>query len=294
MILAVMLYPGQARADGGEKAVLATMGNVPITRAEFDRYLRSGWANASVDEIRTNNSARDAALEGFFDLQVMAAKARQEGIDKESTFQKACQLMDMKLLVKAITDRDRAKLEAMAKDSSGTNKLRYMDAIKAEVGLKTTDLATNDSPLVFTWLIDTNAVLATIGGTQILESDFRWFLKDAFRPEQRPYVFQQPGARKKLLTSYLDMRALAAKAQKDGLDRGEAFLDTRSVMEDKLLAEFLQERDHKMPWELSGSDLEKSEALRKYLDQMRSELRFKVASEAPASNSAQKVSGGDR
>lgn len=289
-----MLYPGQARADGGEKAVLATMGNVPITRAEFDRYLRSGWANASVDEIRTNNSARDAALEGFFDLQVMAAKARQEGIDKESTFQKACQLMDMKLLVKAITDRDRAKLEAMAKDSSGTNKLRYMDAIKAEVGLKTTDLATNDSPLVFTWLIDTNAVLATIGGTQILESDFRWFLKDAFRPEQRPYVFQQPGARKKLLTSYLDMRALAAKAQKDGLDRGEAFLDTRSVMEDKLLAEFLQERDHKMPWELSGSDLEKSEALRKYLDQMRSELRFKVASEAPASNSAQKVSGGDR
>ncbi len=271
--------------------MLATMGDVPITQAEFEQFVRSGFAGANLDEIRTNQSARKAALETFFDLKVMATKARQEGIDRNPTFQKASQLMEMKLLVKAITDRDRAKLMASARSSGDTNQSSYMDAIKAEVGLKPTDLAiTNDAPLVFTWLIKTNALLATLGGKPILESDFRWFLKDAFRPEQRPYVFGQSGARKRLLNSYLDMRALEAKARKDGLDQKTAFKDMRSVMEDKLLAEFLQERDRQMPWELPGSDLEKRAAHGKYLDHMRSELQFKTGSNSTASNPGPKLS----
>lgn len=276
LFLALLLYAGLPCAYGGEDAVLATIGDVPITQSEFEQYIQSGLANASMDEIHTNQSAYKAALNAFFDLKVTAAKARQDKIDRELTFQKASQLMEMKLLVKAITERDRAKLLASAEDSSDPNKLRYMNSVKAEVDLKTTDVATNDSPLVFTWFIKTNAVLATLGGKKILESDFRWFLKDAFRPEQRPYVFEQPGARRRLLNSYLDMRALAAKARKDGLDRKAGFMDVRSVMEDKLLAEFLQERDHKMPWELSGSDLQKNKTLRKYYDQMRSEVQFKM------------------
>ena len=256
---------------------LATIGNTPITESQFEQYVRSGWANVSVDEIRTNQSARNAAVEGFFDLQVMAAKARQEGIDKEPKFQKACQLMEMKLLVKTITDRDHAKLEAMAKDSSGTNKLRYMDSIKAEVSLKTTDLATNDSPLAFTWLVESNAVLATIGGAPILESDFQWFLKDAFRPEQRPYVFGQPGARKRLVDTYLSMRALEAKARKDGLGNESAFTDLKAVMHDKLLAEFLQERDKTTPWLLPGkTPHDKETALKQYLTRLRLEVGFRV------------------
>lgn len=287
--MVLLLFSALARADDGD-AALATIGEVPVTQYDFERYVRSGWANTSEDEILTNQTARNSALETFFDLQVMAAKARRNGIDKEFGFQKACQLMEMKLLVKAITDRDRAKLMELAKDPSGAGKRNYMENINAEVGLKPTDWATNDSPLVFTWLVETNALLATLGGTQILESDFQWFLKDAFRPEQRPYVFGQPGARKRLLNSYLSMRALEAKARKDGLDREAGFKDMRSVMEAKLLAEFLQERDHKMPWQLSGSDLENGETVREYFNQMRSELQFKVPPALPASNSVHKAS----
>lgn len=278
LTLALLINSSSASARDGDDAVLATIGNGSLTQSDFNRYIRSGWASASIDEIRTNRSARSAALEAFFDLQVMAARTRQQGIDKTPAFQKASQMMEMKLLVQAITDRDRAKLLELAKDPSGAGKQNYMAGVNAAVGLKLTGFATNDSPLLFTGLVASNAVLATLGGTPILESDFQWFLKDAFRPEQRPYVFGQPGARKRLLNDFLSMRALEAKARQDGLDREETYLDVRAVMEDKLLAEFLQERDHQMPWQLSGSDSEKTEALRKYLDKMRSETGLEIRS----------------
>ena len=122
-------------------------------------------------------------------------------------------------------------------------------------------------------MVESNAVLATLDGTPVLESDFQWFLKDAFRPEQRPYVFSQPGARLELLNGYLSMRALEAQARKDGLDRKADFIGRRHVMEDKLLAEFLLESDHMMPWQI-GNDPEGRRVLREYLDQMRSDMEF--------------------
>jgi hypothetical protein len=283
LVAALVLQGGRVCAHAGEVAVLATLGDTSITQSEFEQYLRSGWAGACLAEVRTNAPARHQAMEAFFDLKVMAAKARRDGIERKPTFQMACQLMEMKLLVKAITDRDRAIME-VARSSNPTNTPGYLEAIKAEVGLKPTALATNDTPLVFTGVIATNAVLATLDGTPILESDFWWFLKDAFRPEQRPYVFGQPGARQRLLTSYLNMRALETKARKDGLDREAEFKDQRAVMHDKLLAEFLQERDQKMPWQLSGNESGNIAALRAYLDQLRSELQFKVVAVPPASN----------
>jgi len=286
LVVGLLLNSSLTCVRGGDDAVLATIGETSITQSQFERFIRSGWANASEDEIRTNQTARNAALEAFFDLQVMAAKARRDGIDQKPTFQMAVHLMEMKLLVKAITDRDRAELLELARDPSGAGKREYMERINAEVELKPTDLATNDSPLVFTWLVASNAVLATLGGTQILESDFQWFLKDAFRPEQRPYVFGQPGARKRLVNSYLSMRALEAKARKDGLDRKPDFTDLRSVMEDKLLAEFLQERDQTTPWSLPGKTPQDREiVLKEYLGQLRSELHFKTGSSSRVLNS---------
>jgi hypothetical protein len=289
LIAALLLRAGQVCTHSGEADTLATLGDRRITQSEFEQYLRAGWATASLEEIRTNASARQQALEAFFDLKVMAAKARRDGIDRKPEFQMASQLMELKLLVKAITDRDRAKLER-TQDFNATNQPGYLEAIKVEVGLKPTNLATNDSPLAFTWLIETNALLATLGDAQILESDFRWFLRDAFRPEQRPYVFGQPGARQRLLASYLNMRALEAKARKDGLDRETAFKDQCAVMQNKLLAEFLQERDRMMPWQMSGSESENSKAAGAYLDQMRSELQFKISPDAAASNSVHSTS----
>lgn len=272
---ALALLSGCVHFDGSGGSILATIGDTPVTQSEFDAYVHAGSAHSE----GANRPERKADLEAFFDLKVMAAKARQEGIGQAPLFQKAIELMDMKLLVQAITDRDRSELMELAKDPSGAGKREYMDKVIADVELKPTDLSTNDTPLVFTGVIESNAVLATLGGNPILESDFQWFLKDAFRPEQRPYVFGQPGARKRLLHDYLSMRALAAKARKDGLDRTADFRDMRSVMQDKLLAEFLLERDHMMPWDV-GNDAEGSKKVREYLNQMRAELQFKVVSAA--------------
>lgn len=277
-----LLFSGCVHMDGVPDVTLATIGDVPITQSDFERYVRSGLGGAGLDEIRTDQTARNTALEAFFDLKVLAAKARKEGIDQEPTFQKATQLMEMKLLVQAITDRDRTRLLELARDPTGAGKREYMESICEEVGLKPTSMATNDTPLVFSGKVDANAVLATLGGTPILESDFQWFLKDAFRPEQRPYVFGQPGARQRLSHSYLSMRALEAKARMDGLDRTADFMDRRSAMEDQLLAEFLLERDHMMPWQI-GNDTKGREKARAYRDQLRSELRFNIISPSAAS-----------
>lgn len=283
MVVMLLLLSGCVQLNGGNDNTLATIDDVPITQSEFEQYIRSGWAGEDMDEIRTSQAVRNATLEAFLDLKVLAAKARQDGIDQEPTFQKAIELMEMKVLVQVITDRDRAELLELAKDPTGAGKRSYMEAINTEVGLKPTALSTNDSPLVFAGVVESNAVLATLGETPVLESDFQWFLKDAFRPEQRPHVFGQQGARRALLKNYLGMRALAAKARKDGLNREPAFLDMRSVMEDKLLAEFLLERDHMMPWHL-GNDVEGRERMRTYLDQMRADMRFKVLPASLATN----------
>lgn len=274
LLLWVVFPLASVRAN--DAAILATIDDRPVTRADFERYVRSGWAGVDLGSVRTNPIVRARAVEGFLDLQVMAAQARREGIDRKLTFQKATELMEMKLLVQALTERDRGQFAGATDMEGHTQALSGMDRLREEVGLEPTPLATNDSPLVFTWVIETNAVLATLGGSPILEADFRWFLRDAFRPEQRPYVFSRQGARQELLRSYLGMRVLEAKARKDGMDQETAFLNRRAVMEDKLLAEFLQEQDQMMPWQITGSEVERAEERARYMDRLRKEVRLEL------------------
>jgi hypothetical protein len=152
-----------------------------------------------------------------------------------------------------------------------------MSNLQQEMELKKMPAATNNAPLEFSRDAKTNELLATLGGIAIRQSDFEWFLKDAYRPEQRMYVFSQPGARRRLLASYLDMRTLEAKARKDGLDKQPEFQNEREVLHAKLLAEFLQERDRTTPWLLPGTtDEAKHDALKNYLSQLRQEMNFKT------------------
>jgi hypothetical protein len=195
--------------------------------------------------------------------------------------------MEMKVLVKLITERDRTNL--VGSTGLSESKLRvseqrlsdlhqaYMSNLQQELELKKMPAATNNAPLEFSRDAKTNDLLATLGGMAIRQSDFEWFLKDAYRPEQRPYMFSQPGARERLLASYLEMRTLEAKARKDGLDKQPEFQNEREVLQAKLLAEFLQERDRTTPWLLPGkTDEAKLAALRSYLRQLRQEMDFKT------------------
>ncbi|MGN6555674.1 MAG: peptidylprolyl isomerase [Verrucomicrobiota bacterium] len=420
-----------ARSDSAppsHSAVVATLAGEPIRLSEFDAYVQGGWATAGSDQVRANQAVRQETLQSFLDLKVMAAKAREDGIDKTTNFQKAAELMDMKMLVHLVVEHDRAKFtsafsvpdrelrayydqhadeflvtpnftcrqilvyvkgnpafpdkglddaaakakagEALAKLRAGESwqmvaknysddvitrqrgglikeaqfgylppevevairnqelskpgdvvqyqfgyhvlqveqrtlegerepfdkakekiagllsqagmdevRRRYMTALQTEIGLKKTALASNDVPLQLSLTGDQNGVLATIGQVAICESDFAWFLKDAFRPEQRAYVFNRPGARQQLLNSYLHMRTLEAKARKDGLDQQPSFRSQRAVMEMKLLAEFLQERDRSTPWALPGkNEPERQAAFEKYIERLRGEMDLKWSS----------------
>lgn len=260
---ALMAWPGSRAARAAEDQVLATIAGVAIRQSDFNRYIQSGPESTVV--FQTNTPARQDALNAYLDLQVLCAKALKEGIDASTNFQKASELMEMKLLVTALSERDREVVRA--------NRQSYMDGIRAEVGLKATAFATNDGPIVL-GQPGTNALLATIGSLSIYESDFEWFLKDAFRAEQRRYVFNKTGARKSLTSSFLNMKALEAKARKDRLDQTAAFESNRAAMKARLLAEFLQERDRMMPWQLNGSEAEREQKLRDYLRVLRVEMNF--------------------
>ena len=156
-----------------------------------------------------------------------------------------------------------AKREAIAAKS-------WMDSLRAEMRLVKTTAA--DSPSSSS-AVDSNEVLAMLGDNAISEEDFKWFVRDAYRPEQRTRVLRKPGARQALLQTYLDMRTLAEKARKDGIDKKAGYADKYYVMEMRLLAEFLQERDQTTPWALPGANEEqRSSALHDYLRRTRAEV----------------------
>ena len=157
----------------------------------------------------------------------------------------------------------------------------YLDSIRAEVGLKETAAASNNAPLMFnSSAVKPDEILATLAGAPIREADFQWFIKDAYLPQQRTYAFSQPGARREMLASYLNMRAMEAKARKEKLDQDPGFENTRAMMEMKLLAEFLQGRDKTSPWTLPGAtEAERTAALKKYTNQLRTEMGLKESSD---------------
>lgn len=410
--------------------VLATLGGAEIRESDFDRFLQDGWPAEGSAEVRRNPVARKEALDAYLDLAVMAAKARKDGIDRTPVFQKARELMEMKILVKLFADRDRDRLsksgsvtdkelrdyynqhtdqflappsftarqilvyvkgnpafpekglddagaaakarEALGKlragetwesaaktysDDTGTNQrgglmenapfgyfppeveaaLRrqklgqpggivksqfgyhvlqverrtaegerepfekvketiarrisdekssaarkaYMDPIRAEMDLKETPAAARDVSLLDSSAVKPDEILATLAGAPIREADFQWFIRDAYRPEQRTYVFSRPGARREMLDSYLSMRVMEAKARKENLDKEPAFESACALMEMKLLAEFLQERDKTSPWRLPGAtEAERMAALKKHANQLRTEMGLKESSAA--------------
>jgi hypothetical protein len=165
----------------------------------------------------------------------------------------------------------------ISSEKSSLARKAYMDPIRAEVSLKETAAAKNDAPLLDVTAVKPDEVLATLAGIPIREDDFQWFVKDAYRPEQRTYVFSRPGARREMLESYLDMRAMEAKARSENLGTNPVDENTRRLMEMKLLAEFLQERDQTSAWKLPGAtDAERTAALRKYMTQLRAEMGLNI------------------
>jgi hypothetical protein len=406
---------------------LATLGKKVIREADFQRYLEHAYPPEKFKEINRNSSDRQNALEEYLDSVAIAAKARRAGIDQETRFKKARELMEVKTLSHLVTERYRDRIlqssqvspeevkayyeqhkheltveprftahhllvyvqgnpafpekglgdaearsrakealaqlragkswDAVAKaysDEIATNqrgglirdaqfgyfareveravrtqelgkpgeviktvfgyhviqvehriterepqpfeqvkelltdrlsqqrsreaRTAFMTPIWEEVGFRPREAAERDVPLLDEQAVAPEEILAEVGGKKILEADFRWFLKDALIPQQRASAYSRPGARQGMLSSFLDMLVLEAKARKEGLDKTPDFVQRRVLMENNLLAEFMQERDKAGPFcQCRQTDEERRVAQKQYFERVRAEVDLEIA-----------------
>ncbi|MGN6555081.1 MAG: hypothetical protein ACTHLW_15345 [Verrucomicrobiota bacterium] len=267
--------------------ILATLGSETIRESDFQQFVTDSYAAEQASAIRMESAQREAALEAYLDLRVMVAKARKDGIPELATFKKAQELMRMKLLVGALNQRDyeqaqkRKQTTGNPAEATAAEHQNRIQSLRVEMQLLLTPLASTNVSLLNISAVPQEGVLATLGGVPLCESDFQWFLRDAYRAEQRMRAFSRPGARAELLEAFLDLRVLEAKARKEGLDQSTSCKNAAALMEMKLLAEFLRERDRVNPWNLRGDTDEGIHAFQEYINRLRTELDLKLIAPIP-------------
>ena len=86
-------------------------------------------------------------------------------------------------------------------------------------------------------------VLATVGKEVIRQSDFELFLNTTLSDQQRMQLQFVEGAREQYLTRFLEFKALAAKARKEGIQNQPDHARKLAIMDMQLLIQALMERD---------------------------------------------------
>jgi len=155
----------------------------------------------------------------------------------------------------------------------------FMTPIWREVGFSIAEAGTRDTPLLDESNVNESELLATIAGKPVVESEFRWFLKDALIPSQRANSYAQPGARLSMLGSFFDQLVLAAKARKDGLDQTRQFALQRETMQKSLLLEFALNYDKAGPFctTCGNTDEEREHSKKAYFERVRREVGLVIA-----------------
>jgi len=259
--------------------------------SEAQHRLRAGvsWdtvARRYSDDVATNQRGgliRDGQF-GLFPPEVERA-VRTQDLGKPGEVVKSAfgyHVLQVESRVLEETPEPFAKVESLL--SERLNLARAAEARKLliepmaeEVGLRLTEAAKPDAVLLDASAVPANEVLAVVAGKKILESDFRWFLKDALIPQQRMTAYSRPGARKNMLDSFLDMLVLEAKARKQGMHKTPEFVRQRFVMRQGLLLEFLQERDNAGPFCQCQETPEARQASQKrYFASVRAEMHLRI------------------
>ncbi len=86
-------------------------------------------------------------------------------------------------------------------------------------------------------------VLATIGKEVIRQSDFELFMATTMTDQQRMQLQFIDGARAQYLTRFLEFKALAAKARREGFQKQPDHAKKLAIMDMQLLIQALMERD---------------------------------------------------
>lgn len=115
LLLASLLLtmPGYAN-NPPDDAILAKLGDTPILESEFLSYQQARFTPDERASLMTNATDRAETLQAYLDLRVLSAKARREGLDRTFSYQKACELMQMKLLAQMLSERERERFTQAA------------------------------------------------------------------------------------------------------------------------------------------------------------------------------------
>lgn len=294
----LLLSGGSAATPAPDDPALASIGPTVLRASDFERFARAALPAGQAAAVRTRPEARRQALDAWLDLAVQAAVARQRGIDRLPTFRKALELMEMKLLAQAMTDRIRpglataadvsaAEIERcrrahpdrfqsprqpadevrgriaaeLARERNAAFHRQWLAGLRRELGFRQTPAARPEATLLDDNAVAADATIAFIGATAVTEADFRWFLRDAFRAEQRQQAFARPDARRRMLEDFLNLRLLETEAVRLGIAGSAAHRDAIDLAELRLLAEFLLERDGMNPWQVRGAPPAKRAAM---------------------------------
>jgi parvulin-like peptidyl-prolyl isomerase len=125
VIPVLLFFAGDTPSAENTKASLATLGNKPNWEVDFQCFLINLYLPENVEEINRKTLERQKSLEEYLDLTAMAAKARHEGIDKERRFNKALELMEVKILSYLVTERYRERILRYARVSPEEVRVYY-------------------------------------------------------------------------------------------------------------------------------------------------------------------------
>ena len=87
-----------------DRALAAVDGRV-IHERDFVGYLESGHSTEEAEAILENTEMRKRALDDFLGRVSAGVSARRAGIDREANFKKAAELMELKILSRAASER---------------------------------------------------------------------------------------------------------------------------------------------------------------------------------------------
>ena len=124
--------PGAEAPEPKDGDVVAYLGKTPIRYGAFSAWL-GVMAGPRAEAMRKSPATRNQALKQYLDLQVLAAKGRQQNLQNTKAFKDLVEALKQQAYARVLMDEDRAggdgqKLKAEAENPSEAEQLAYFNA----------------------------------------------------------------------------------------------------------------------------------------------------------------------
>lgn len=113
------------KAAAPQEPVLARVGDRAIHASDLDLFLSLSLNPQQRMQVELVEGAKAEYQKQFFELHLMAAKARKDGLGRTEGFRRRMELMELQVLVQELMQRDGAGLQAQMKLAEDAPKAYY-------------------------------------------------------------------------------------------------------------------------------------------------------------------------